>query len=134
MIREFWTENYLSIRDRQYLNFEADGESCDWLRTEVAHYTISVIQVSLMPNQKTSSPNLRESAVMRNQNNFSRPILCINTSRSRAEALPMLSPTQINPLKASGVERGTIHIQKSERCSSNWDYSHDSYHEIVSIR
>ncbi len=36
MIREFWTENYLSIRDRQYLNFEADGESRDWLGTEVA--------------------------------------------------------------------------------------------------
>ncbi len=36
MIREFWTENYLSIRDRQCLNFEADGESRDWIGTEVA--------------------------------------------------------------------------------------------------
>ncbi len=36
MIREFWTENYLSIRDRQCLNFEADGDSRGWLGTEVA--------------------------------------------------------------------------------------------------
>ncbi len=83
-----------------------------------------------MPNQKTLRPNLPGSAVMRNQNIFSLPIHCINTFRDREEVLPTLFPTQINPLRASGVERGIIHVQKSERCSRNWDCFHDSYHEI----
>ncbi len=56
MIREFWTENYLSIRDRQCLNFEADGASRDWLGTEVAQ-GMSLNKVGV------SEPTLRENPI-----------------------------------------------------------------------
>ncbi len=36
MIREFWTENYLSIRDRQILNLETDPSDNEWLSAEIS--------------------------------------------------------------------------------------------------
>ena len=37
MIREFWTENYLSIQSRQTMSFEVDSSDADsWLCAEVA--------------------------------------------------------------------------------------------------
>ena len=35
MIREFWTENYLSIRERQTMNFETDGDDGNWMSAEI---------------------------------------------------------------------------------------------------
>lgn len=37
MIREFWAENYLSIRDRQIMNFETEGDSENWISAEVSN-------------------------------------------------------------------------------------------------
>lgn len=36
MIREFWIENYLSIRERQTMNFETEGNDENWMSAEVA--------------------------------------------------------------------------------------------------
>ena len=36
MIREFWIENYLSIRERQTMNFETEGNDEDWMSAEVS--------------------------------------------------------------------------------------------------
>ncbi len=36
MIREFWAENYLSIRERQTMNFETEGSDENWMSAEVA--------------------------------------------------------------------------------------------------
>lgn len=36
MIREFWTENYLSIRERQTMNFETDGDDGNWMSAEIS--------------------------------------------------------------------------------------------------
>ena len=36
MIREFWTENYLSIRERQTMNFETDGDDENWMSAEIS--------------------------------------------------------------------------------------------------
>ena len=36
MIREFWTENYLSIRERQTMNFETDGDEENWMSAEIS--------------------------------------------------------------------------------------------------
>lgn len=40
MIREFWTENYLSIKDRQIMNFEVSGNSDRWMSAKVADSTV----------------------------------------------------------------------------------------------
>ncbi len=36
MIREFWVENYLSIRNRQILNFETEVSDENWLSAEIS--------------------------------------------------------------------------------------------------
>lgn len=60
MIREFWTENYLSIRDRQYLNFEAVGDSRDWIGTEVADgMSLNKVGVIFGPNASGKSNMLK---------------------------------------------------------------------------
>ncbi len=36
MIREFWTENYLSIRERQTMSFETEGDDDNWMSAEIS--------------------------------------------------------------------------------------------------
>lgn len=36
MIREFWAENYLSIRERQTMNFETEGDDENWMSAEIS--------------------------------------------------------------------------------------------------
>lgn len=36
MIREFWTENFLSIRERQTMNFEMEGDDNNWMSVGVS--------------------------------------------------------------------------------------------------
>lgn len=36
MIREFWTENYLSIRERQVMNFETECDNENWMSAEIS--------------------------------------------------------------------------------------------------
>lgn len=36
MIRDFWVENYYSIRDRQEMDFEVKGKEDEWMRVEPA--------------------------------------------------------------------------------------------------
>lgn len=60
MIREFWTENYLSIRDRQCLNFEAVGDSRDWIGTEVSDgMSLNKVGVIFGPNASGKSNMLK---------------------------------------------------------------------------
>lgn len=36
MIREFWTENFLSIKDRQSMNFEVGDNNDSWMSTTIS--------------------------------------------------------------------------------------------------
>ena len=60
MIREFWTENYLSIRNRQCLNFEAAGDNRDWIGTEVTEgMSLNKVGVIFGPNASGKSNMLK---------------------------------------------------------------------------
>lgn len=60
MIREFWTENYLSIRDRQCLNFEATGDSRYWIGAEVTDgMSLNKVGVIFGPNASGKSNMLK---------------------------------------------------------------------------
>lgn len=36
MIREFWAENYLSIRERQTMSFETEGDDENWMSAGIS--------------------------------------------------------------------------------------------------
>lgn len=60
MIREFWTENYLSIRDRQCLNFEATGDSRYWIGAEATDgMSLNKVGVIFGPNASGKSNMLK---------------------------------------------------------------------------